>query len=198
MVQQLRGWIDYDRRYLSPLLPTERLDYFEKRVRLVAINPLDRLLSNEIHVSPDSSALLLCGVSLCCVIEATGKFLMGGHGGNPTRFEAFLKAYMSPDYQSKKLGTMTYGQVLWRHFRNGLTHGFAVCHGGFEGNRGESYFSVRDIAGHDSLMVNPYLLYDDYVNGFGKYLSDLRAASPASQLFLGFNAVFELVFIQGK
>src|SRR4051812_13576729 len=99
MVQHLSGWLDYDRPSLHLLGPKERIDYFEKRVRLVVVNPLERILNNEVHVSPDSSALLIFGVSLCCAIEATGKFLSGGRGRNTDRFHAFLNKYMAPEYQ---------------------------------------------------------------------------------------------------
>jgi hypothetical protein len=50
MAQQLRGWLDYDRPSLHLLSTKERIDYFEKRVRLVVVNPLDRILNNEVHV----------------------------------------------------------------------------------------------------------------------------------------------------
>lgn len=198
MAQQLTGWIDYDRPLLPGLQPSQRIDYFERRVRQVAINPLGRLLLNEIHVSPDSSALLIFGVSLCCTIEATGKFLTGGQVGNAQRFHAFLNRYMSPDFQSQRAGSLTYGEALWSHFRNGLAHGFAVCHGGFEGNRGGGYFTVKQIAGQDSLMVNPSLLYDDFARGFGRYTTDLRSDQPGGQLFAAFGRVFDEVFVQGR
>jgi hypothetical protein len=82
-VHDLRGWLDYDRQHLPALSPDERIDYFEKRVRLVAVNPLRRILATEIIVEgEESSALLIFGVSLCCAIEAIGKFLTGGQVGN--------------------------------------------------------------------------------------------------------------------
>ena len=65
MVQHLSGWLDYDRQSLHMLNWNERISYFEKRVRMVVINPLDRILNNEIHVAPDSSALLIFGVAIC-------------------------------------------------------------------------------------------------------------------------------------
>jgi hypothetical protein len=43
MANPLRGWIDYDRPSLPALLPPERIDYFELRVKLVAINLLGRI-----------------------------------------------------------------------------------------------------------------------------------------------------------
>lgn len=198
MVQNLRGWLDYDRPSLPLLAPNERIDYFEKRVKFVVVNPLSRILNNEIHVAPDSSALLIFGVSLCCAIEATGKFLNGGRGSNADRFHAFLNRYLNPDYQCKLVDGRTYGEVLWLHFRNGLAHGFAVRHGGFEGSSGEPYFLVRQITGQDSLLVNPYLLFNDYFSGFGRYLSDLRNCQPQDQLLTDFGKVFQSVFIDGQ
>jgi hypothetical protein len=201
LVDHLRGWLDYDRPSLNLLAPTERIDYFEKRVRMVVVTPLERVLTNEVNISPDTSAVLIFGVSLCCAIEATGKFLTGGKNEqdkNQKRFFAFLNGYMSSEYQSQTVGGQTYGQVLWRHFRNGLAHGFAVRHGGFEGNRGEAYFATRQIAGQDSLLVNPYLLFHDYLLGLGRYLAELRRYPPSDQLFVDFNKVFDEVFIRGE
>jgi hypothetical protein len=202
-MQHLTGWLDYDRPSLHLLTPNERIDYFEKRVRLVVVNPLDRILNNEVHVASDSSALLIFGVALCSAIEATGKFRVGclqsgGAGVNKTRFQSFLKHYMAPEYQTHMLDSSTYGDVLWKHFRNGLAHGFSVCHGGFEGNRGEPYFSVRQITGQNSLLVNPYVLFSDYLVGLGRYLSELRGCQPTDQLFTDFDMVFDAVFIKGQ
>jgi hypothetical protein len=145
----------------------------------------------------DSSALLIFGLSVCCAIEATGKFLIGGKPANAVRFHAFVNRYMSPDYAAKTFAGMTYGQALWEHFRNGLAHGFAVCHGGFEGNPGQGYFDVRTIAGVQALEINPTTLFEDFADGFAKYLHDLRAASATDQMAVTFNEVFEQVFIRG-
>jgi len=196
-VEELTGWIDYDRPHLSRLGPGERLDYFERRVRFVAISPLGRLIETEIHV-PESSALLICGVSLCCAIEATGRFLCGGKGTRAHLFGAFLERYMSPKFKSKTVGNTTFGCYLWRHYRNGLAHGFTVAHGGFEGNRGQPYFVCKPIQGRDCLMVNPYRLYDDYSAGFSRYVLDLRSARCEDPLRVDFDDVFDQVFIQGK
>jgi hypothetical protein len=82
MMASLRGWVDYDRPMLPALNPDQRIEYFEGRVRRVVINPLRRILKTEIIVAgEDSSAVLIIGVSLCCAVEATGKFLTGGKGG---------------------------------------------------------------------------------------------------------------------
>lgn len=195
----MRGWLDYDRSKLRSLTDNERIDYFERRVRLVLLNPLRRLLATEIVVhGEESSALLIFGVSVCCGIEAAGKFLAGGRGGNGQRFDAFVKRYMAVEFQCEKVCGLTYGDALREHFRNGLAHGFAVRHGGFEGVAEQPYFAVREIAGTDALEINPTRLFEDFAEAFDKYLKDLRTALPTDPIFVDFNRVFEAVFIRGE
>jgi hypothetical protein len=196
-VQAMKGFLDYDRGGLPALSQAQRVDYFEKRVRLVALTPMRRLLKTEIIVV-DSSAILIFGVSVCCAIEATGKFLSGGSLGNADRFRAFLDCYMSPEFRTKIAGGPTYGDLLWKHFRNGLAHGFSVRHRGFEGNPGEPYFKVTKIAGHACLEINPSALLDDFEQGFERFLADLRKAAPGARIEKNFNAVFKSVFIKGN
>lgn len=190
----LTGWIDYDRPQLPQLNPLERVDYFEKRVRRSVVNPLRRILDTEIEPTPDSSALLIFGVSTCCAIEALGKFLNGGRGNNSDRFYAFLHKYMNTDYQSQRLGTTPFGEILWKYFRNGLAHGFTICHGGFEGPEGTPYFTVKG----SMLMICPTELYRDFVRGFEQYLSDLRETKGSGPLFINFDTMFNDVFILGN
>lgn len=197
LVAGLTGFLDYDRPHFASLNEPRRIDYFEKRVRLVVIRPLRRLLDTEILV-PESSAILIFGVSLCCAIEATGKFLVGLHATSTLRFETFVKDYMSREFDTTLSSGTTYRALLWKHFRNGIAHGFAVKHGGFEGNPSDPYFAVKRIAGHDCLEINPSRLYDDYVHGFDKYLAALRAAAKTDPILVAFNEVFESVFIRGE
>jgi hypothetical protein len=200
-LEPLTGWIDYDRPRLPTLGRTGRIDYFERRTRRVALNPLRRILQSEIIPKDaegkeieNSSALLIFGVGVCCSIESLGKFVNGGALGNHGRFKAFLHKYMNPSYQTEKLLDKTYGKILWLYFRNGLAHGFAVCHGGYEGNAGDPYFITHG----DILEINPTSLLDDLSGGFDRYLGDLRAAPDDDPLFMNFGAVFTSVFIQGE
>lgn len=199
MVNQLSGLLDYDRPHLSKLTASERIDYFEKRVRFVVITPLRRIVDNEIHQAAiGSTALLIFGVSLCCAVEATGKFVCGGTNGARVRFDAFVAKYMAADFTTKTIGNQTYGDILWTTFRNGLAHGFTVLNDGFEGSLTDPYFAEKTGAARNRLYINPYRLFDDYVAGFDQYLNHLRADQPNGQLFADFNKMFDLVFIQGK
>ena len=197
----LTGWIDYDRQKLNSLDAKGRIDYFEKRVRMVAITPLRRIVQKEIHPVnekgqslQDCSALLIYAVAVCCTIESLGRFLNPGTPYNSDRFKAFLHKYMNKAFQSKALNGVPYGQILWKSFRNGLAHGFAVSHGGFEGIRGDPYFAVKG----SILEINPSCLQDDLEQGFAGYLSDLRKTSGTGALFGNCDKVFTDVFIKGK
>jgi hypothetical protein len=148
--------------------------------------------------TPDSSALLIFGVSLCCAIEAAGKFLTGGSGSNQQRFIAFVDRYMAPDFQVVSIGGARNVEMVWKHFRNGLTHGFAVRHGGFEGHPTDPYFRVATVYGQQCLELNPTRFFDDFYAGFERYLADLRAAGPGDTLRLNFDSVFKDVFIHGN
>ena len=200
-MQALTGWVDYDRPRLSALGPAARIDYLEQRTRLVALNPLRRILQTEIlpkdaagNAIVDSSALLIFGVAVCCSIESLGKFVTGGLVGSHNRFVAFLHNYMDSRFQTERLAGKTYGEILWSSFRNGLAHGFTVCHGGYQGNAGDPYFDKSS----GVLEINPTMLLDDLCNGFYKYLSELRAISFADQVYANFNATFTAVFINGE
>lgn len=197
----LTGWIDYDRPSLPALGRGDRIDYLERRTRLVALNPLRRILQSEIlpkdtagNLIADSSALLIFGVAVCCSIESLGKFVNGGAGNNQDRFKAFLHNYMSPSFRLEKLAGKTYGEILWRYFRNGLAHGFAVCHGGYEGSVGGPYFRPSGTM----LEINPTSLLEDLYGGFDKYMKDLRSAPDADPIYKNFDTVFTSVFINGK
>ena len=192
-VRSLTGWIDCDRNKLAGLNPHERVLYFRKRLHLVLLKTLENLFAS---IGDKHSPMLIFGTTICCSIEALGKFYNGGVGQNHQRFYAFVDKYLHGDFSAKSAGSVKYKEALWKHYRNGLAHGFAVCHGGFEGIAG--YFEVRTICGHASLMINPEYLYRDFRSGVAKYLHDLRIAASADQIRLNFNQVFTDVFINGN
>lgn len=201
MRTELTGWVDYDRKYFPAMSLDERIELFEYRVRLVVLNPLRKILATQILGDAKSSALLIAGVSLLSAIEATGKFITGVEDGagkpipNNKRFKQFVSDYMSADLNDGKMGGVAFPTILWEHFRNGLAHGFAVRHGGFEGNTGQAYFVIKRDGNYESLAVNPSLLFEDFESGFGKYLIDLQPPSTKRAMF---NEMFEAVFVRGE
>lgn len=190
----LTGWLDYDRPRLANLSSRQRVLYFRKRLSIVLLPALGDLYRG-IRPGPQPSPLLVFATAVCCSMEAFGKFKNGGSGHNCTRFNAFVDAYMHSDYSTRTVGGKTYKEILWKHYRNGLAHGFAVSHGGFEVFPG--YFQVRRIAGHDALMINPEHFYRDFRSGVAKYLRELKSAGPSDPIRLNFDKVFKAVFIDG-
>jgi len=171
--------------------------YFRKRLRITLTTPLDDLYNDALTKSPDYSALLLWGTSTCCAIEALGKFRSGGIAGNANRFYVFVDTYMDPRYGTDYVGGLLYKEALWKHFRNGLAHGFAICHGGFDGQ--PNYFDVKNIAGHDALLINPKDFYSDFRSGLAQYLIDLKSGWRApTQIVTDFETVFDDVYINGN
>src|ERR1019366_1558831 len=141
--------------------------------------PLNELMKKTAGEPEDCSSLLIIGMTACCGIEAMGRFAFGSAPANNKRFKDFAAGYLDPVLQQHVFGkpVTTY---LWDNFRNGLAHGFAVCHGGFEGDK-SNYYAVRNYAGYDVIQVSPGCLVDDVANGFQKFIAVLRADCPAGQ-----------------
>ena len=200
--RNLTGWIDDDRPYLSVLMTDEKIDYFEKRVGLVLIRPIDHLWNDTTEVlgRSDSSALLIVNVSVCCAIEACGRFLKGDNRKFKKwdYFDYFISRYMSPDFKTT-LNGWEYSRFLWSYFRNGIAHGFAINHGGFDQkNPNGGYFSVRNSNGRDCLTIDPHQFWAEFKKGFNRYVGDLRSAKAGVPMLDIFLASFKSIFIDGK
>ena len=193
----LTGWVDYDRNSLHQLTYIQKIYYFDKRLNMVLFKPMNEILrSISKSQSANQSFLLIFATSACCSIEALGKFMKGRFGnppprdGNWQRFQTFLKR-MDPDYRHQRLGNETYGKILWKYFRNGLAHGFTICHGGFEFQ--SQYFTVRN----NTLLIDPKHFFQDFSNAYKRYLKDLRDKNNLS-LCNNFEYIFKEVFINGR
>lgn len=141
------------------------------------------------------SPLLCFGTCLCCAIEALGKFLTGMTGNSHSNFNAFVDKYMDADWRSKQFDGKPYVDHLWKSFRNGLAHGFAIKRGGFE--RHTSYFQVKPVGGVQQLEVNPDRLLRDFERGIRRLIADLRAAKHTDPAYLRFHKAFQKIFVHG-
>jgi len=194
--KNLKGWVDYDRPFLSTLTYKQKVTWFHKRLNLTLIKPI-KYVYRGVSRSSQQSALLIFATSACCAIEALGKFYSGGgRGFKHDYFREFLKKFMAADYMRRSIDGKTYEYILWNYFRNGLAHGFATCHGGFEHQT--SYFSVKTSSSKRTLIIDPKNFLDDFLYGIKKYLSELRAASVEDTIAQNFEKVFKDVFIDGK
>jgi hypothetical protein len=193
---KLKGWVDYDRPFLSQLTYKQKIIWLRRRLNLTLIKPL-KYVYRGVSRSSQQSALLILATIICCAIEAMGKFYIGGRGDNHSRFNGFLRGFMHSDFMSHSIQGMKYGDILWYYFRNGLAHGFAICHGGFEYQ--DSYFSVKINGLKETLLIDPKNFLDDFLNGVKKYLDALHKSSPTKdKVARDFEKVFKSVFIDGK
>jgi hypothetical protein len=197
--KKLTYWLDIDQPHLPGLSLAERINYFEGRVRLVLITPLDRLIeTDEFLGKEDSTALLIAGAAICHGIEAIGRFLLNGRsdpaGGKC--FVSFAEKYMDEDLRLRSIGDESYASLLWRDFRCGLSHGFNIRGGGFDGGKADTdpYFVMDG----DKLKVNPYQFYGDFRRGFERYLKDLRDPRSPDALRENFGKTFKRIFIKRR
>jgi hypothetical protein len=129
-------------------------------------------------------------------LEALGKFYTGktSRGNSGANFRAFVDKYMDHRFLQTLHG-VTYLDLLWENFRNGLAHGFTIKNGGFEFQR--SYFQIKTIGAIDKLEIDPEHFYNDFTRGVAKYIRDLRAASPTQPISVNFEKAFQDIFIRG-
>jgi hypothetical protein len=155
--------------------------------------PLQRVFK-DISRSKNESSVLIYATCVCCAIEAIGKFILGGSGNKHDNFKAFASR-MHPNLMSQRIGTKTYCDILWHDFRNGLAHGLAICHGGFEHQA--TYFSIKQVCGVNCLYIDPAHFNADFRRALAQYEKDLTAARTGSPLISSFEKVFNDVFVHG-
>ncbi|MFI4922594.1 MAG: hypothetical protein ACHP6J_02640 [Burkholderiales bacterium] len=194
--RRLKGWIDYERKYLPSLTVDQRIDYFEKRLKLVLLVPLEHMY-RDLMKDKRSSPLLCFSTCICCAIEALGKFLTGntGRNGAGTRFRKFVDEFMVPQFTTKAFNGKRYIDLLWDHFRNGLAHGFTIKQGGFE--HYTSYFQEKSIDGFKQLEIDPTHFFEDFKQAISQYIKRLRASLPTNTVRKNFNKAFMDLYING-
>jgi mannosyltransferase OCH1-like enzyme len=125
-----------------------------------------------------------------------GKFYNGGQGTKHAQFKAFIDKFMNSQFSTCTIQDMTYEKVLWKYFRNGLAHGFTICHGGFEHQA--TYFATKSTADRHILIIDPKSFLDDFLNGINEYLNALNKSSYGETIAQNFQKIFKDVFIDGK
>ena len=192
----LTGWVDKDRPRLHKLTYIQKRWYFfSKRIPIVLTKPLDNIYRTVLR-NPKHSPILIFGTSICCAIEALGKYQTGGDKKKHENFYSFM-SYLNRDYKKKTVDTLRYEEVLWKYLRNGLAHGLAICHGGFEHQN--KYFSIKKINKRDCLMIDPKHFYNDFKLAINKYKKELSASNPSvDQKAKDFEKVFNDVLILGN
>jgi len=140
-------YYDYDQLRdgkLSQLTDDGKIEWFRLRMHYVFLEPIGRVFrakspayrelnSTKPNDLPARSSIIASFSLLLNGIESLGSFSTTSKN-NCDRFYAFMQNYMSswdvpvPSlYPNAGLKT-----ILWKEFRNGIAHGFAIKHGGID------------------------------------------------------------------
>jgi hypothetical protein len=190
----LTGWVDYDRSQLHSLTDLQKLSYLRRRVNIVLLNPLAEMHRNLLAMNSEQCNVLCFGTVICCAIEALGKYHTGllGRRQSGANFRAFITRFMDPAFATQFATSLTYADVLWDAFRNGLAHGFAVKHGGYEMTT-HGYFAVAN----GQLEINPTFFYRDFHQAVNHFFANLQATPRNAPAFLAFRNAFDEIMILG-
>ncbi len=180
---------DYDQlqdEKLSRLTDDGKIEWFRLRMDCVFLEPLRRLFDTRSTAfrelnSDDKRPFTLFAIAAFSVllngIEALGSFLPPLNSGKRKKrdnFVAFIQAYMRR-WDIKVLGTSyrtTYlPDILWRHFRNGIAHGFVIEGGGIDYDADATQYLV--INGY--LEIGPLAFFHDFLTAVQTFLADVQS-----------------------
>lgn len=188
---------DYDYKYLTQFCYSQKVEWFECRIKKLLIEPLERILNGEKYIisrlndEPNCNIMLAMVTLICCGIDMMGSFLEGKNAKHDT-FTNFLEKYMNEDYATKSYKNKKYSKILRDDFRNGLAHGLYIKEGSSLEGKDRPYFEEKE----DGLAINSWKLFDDFKNGVKKYIEKLKNPEVDSQLREKFEQRFKEVFIK--
>lgn len=210
---------DYDQienGKLTLLSPAQRALWFRARLRMTHIEPLERIWKDNavfgklLHSKLDPNAQ--CSFSIAAmglmltVVEALGSFRNPAISRSKVRdknwkvFAEFLANHLRAWNVNEPRSNVSVPEVLWKSFRNGITHDLRVDRVGgrqlwgsleFQGNfanPGNGRFEL-----HGKLLrVCPTAFFDDLKNGTDEYFSQLL---PGSDLLVKFGDRFDEIYL---
>lgn len=187
-------FLDYDRASgaLAALSDNGKIDWLEQRMNMIFLKPITRIVDRNSAVfaqlehpadSRPMTAMLMAVSLLMNAMEALGSFLVGPFATNGMRFHAFVRKYM-PDWNTPipggPIGNRSLADVLWKCYRNGLAHAFAVTNAGIEHIHGPDKYHLK--AG--VLEIDAWKLFSDLQTAIAKLFYDARNDPSVRQTFL--------------
>jgi hypothetical protein len=181
---------DYDRGQYKYLSFKGKAEYLENRVKLILIDPCRTAMKAAAVQDAGLGFILTTGI--CAMVSAAGTFLMGGRapkGKDKKSFVDFVHAYMDPDLQDviSSYG-MTWADWLYDDVRCGLAHGFVIHVGGIEINA--KYLEIKPCGPEICCQQ----LLEDFAQGWGRYLVDVRRDGKGIGLGTLFERRFDEIF----
>ena len=192
---------DYDQieeHKLTPLTPTEKALWFQARLCMTYLDPLrriwkdpavfERLLGSKVKPS-DVCSFSIAGMGIMLnIVEALGSFRRPDISASSARdrnwqmFKDFLSNHMCEWNVNEPNSGACIPDVLWKSFRNGITHDLRVdsvdqsgsLWGSLEFREHFDDPQRRRFEKHGQLLrVCPREFFDDLRNGVGDYFSKL-------------------------
>jgi hypothetical protein len=182
-----RDWTlfkDYDKPKYIYLSLQGKIQYLEKRVQLILIDPLEEIKQRSLAKNTDEYYWLCLVILACCGIEATGAYLIGkdNQGRNKEAFTTFIKKYMKAHAR--------YRDDLWKYFRNALAHGFCIEKGGIELKLPKPAQKI-----HGIVKINADEFFDEFTKAFFEYISSLRQTKRKTKLLKNFEKTWDWIFL---
>lgn len=173
-------------RRLYRLSPDGQIEWFRRRMTFVFLESLTLLYqadsrafrdlnSTKKHDLPPRSFVIPTFAMLLNGVEALGSFLTPApdrrtrHGYNRDDFFAFMELYMKPwDKAERKSPYATIKDILWRHFRNGIDHGFCIQGGGIDNEADTTRWRVVN----RRFQIGPNAFFRDFRVGINTFFTD--------------------------
>jgi hypothetical protein len=195
-------YYDYDQirdSKISRLTDDGKIEWFHLRMEIVFLEPLRRMIdprsiahkdlnSSTTDDIPRRTAVIATFSLLLNGIEALGSFLTPNASKNKDNFCKFIYEYM-PTWNTTISGTryskarIALPTILWKYYRNGITHGFVIEKGG-----GIDYFITPkpwEVQAGGLLQINPVVFFEDFLKGLNHFFRDIRDPKLAKRaLFL--------------
>jgi hypothetical protein len=177
-----KDYVASDIEELRSLNYEDRVNYLEARSELVFLESIDeiyRQAKSEYLVKFHEMNIITI---LCCGIEALGHYLTGkGKGSAEESFKRFVEKFM-PNWKPVL-------EELWDDFRNGLSHGSYIKHGGIEKGLGKPFES--DAA--KGIKLDFDIFVSDFKEAFANFFKRLGSDKKAFEK--NFTKRFEEVLI---
>ncbi len=178
-------YYDYDQLKdgkLKRLSDDEKIEWFRLRMRFVFLEPLSRLYRGKTTAYRELNSLALDDLParsfvvpafsmLLNGVEALGSFITPPGSGKRANFNAFIETYMKAwDRQvpGSPYPTRDLKEILWKHFRNGIAHGFCISGGGIDNEADPTRFRVVN----GRLQVGPNAFFDDFAEGVRAFFGE--------------------------
>jgi len=193
-------YYDYDQLRdgkLSRLDDEGKMKWFQLRMDFVFLEPMKCLYGGKTPAfrtlnsmdrddQPARSFVIASFSVLLNGIESLGSFMTDEPDedeDNRKNFFAFMTTYMKPwdkDIRDSPYPTRDLKTILWKHFRNGIAHGFRIEGGGID-NEADGQ---RWIVAPNALHVGPNTFFRDFLAGVESFFSDVKNNPTRRSRFL--------------